>query len=140
MAFKNPKASKRLNNLINGGNDEDYLKKLNGEEDEEIVEEPKRKAPPKRKTAATRSKRKDDVKFEIVETFYSKDIGTSGKWKTELNKVSWNGETPVFDLRSWGYDEDGNRQTAGKGIVLQVDDFGDMLDTVIGEFYDFEED
>ena len=35
----------------------------------------------------------------------------------ELNKVSYNGNTPTWDLRRWGYDND-CQKVARKGLVL----------------------
>lgn len=38
---------------------------------------------------------------------------TSG-WNTELNRISWNGNEPKYDLRSWSPDH----SKMGKGITL----------------------
>ena len=41
-----------------------------------------------------------DFKYEIVE-----HIGTLSKsakgWKKELNRISWNGGEPKYDIRDW---------------------------------------
>ena len=52
-----------------------------------------------------------EISFEIVE-----HIGTlsEGSWNLELNKVSWNGKEPKYDLRSW----DPEHKKCGKGITL----------------------
>ncbi len=39
-------------------------------------------------------------------------------WKKELNKVSWNGTQPKFDIRSWNNDH----TKAGKGITIFEDE------------------
>lgn len=52
------------------------------------------------------------VDFEIVETGAA--LGKSGSWTVEINKVSWNGNEPKWDIRPWN--EDHSR--CGKGITL----------------------
>lgn len=53
------------------------------------------------------------IKFEIIN-----EIGViserKGGWKKELNRVSWNGNDPKYDLREW----DANHEKMGKGITL----------------------
>ena len=39
----------------------------------------------------------------------------------ELNKVSYNGNTPTWDLRRWGYDYD-CQKVARKGVVLSEEE------------------
>ena len=43
-----------------------------------------------------------EIEFKIVE--HIGVINDSGKWKTELNLVSWNGQKPKYDIRSWNED------------------------------------
>lgn len=54
-----------------------------------------------------------ELKYEIIN-----HIGVvskqSGGWIVELNRVSWNGGEPKYDLRSWSPDH----QKMGKGITL----------------------
>jgi hypothetical protein len=54
-----------------------------------------------------------DVKFEIIN-----NIGVvsalSGGWNLELNRVSWNGNEPKYDIRTWSPDH----TKMGKGITL----------------------
>ncbi|MGL4912126.1 MAG: YdbC family protein [Romboutsia sp.] len=53
------------------------------------------------------------IKFEIEEEIGV--IADSAKgWTKELNLVSWNGNTPKFDLRDWAP----NHEKMGKGITL----------------------
>ena len=40
-------------------------------------------------------------------------------WTKELNRVSYNGAEPKFDLRSWSEDH----EKMSKGITLSVDEF-----------------
>ena len=54
-----------------------------------------------------------DFKFEIVE--HIGILSESGKgWTKELNKVSWNGAEPKYDIRDWSPDH----EKMGKGITL----------------------
>ena len=58
-----------------------------------------------------------DFKYEIVE-----EIGVLSEngrgWTKELNKVSWNGGAPKYDLRDWAPDH----EKMGKGITLTKDE------------------
>ncbi len=57
------------------------------------------------------------LKFEIIN-----HIGvistSSGGWSTELNRVSWNGKEPKYDMRAWSPDY----TKMGKGITLSEDE------------------
>lgn len=54
-----------------------------------------------------------DIKYEIVQ-----EIGilseTAKGWRKELNKISWNGAAPKYDIREWAPDH----EKMGKGITL----------------------
>lgn len=56
---------------------------------------------------------KKQFKFEIIN-----EIGViserKGGWKKELNRVSWSGNDPKYDLREW----DENHEKMGKGVTL----------------------
>ncbi|HIS96281.1 MAG TPA: hypothetical protein IAC19_11005 [Candidatus Ventricola gallistercoris] len=55
----------------------------------------------------------DELKFEIIN-----EIGVVAEhkagWRIELNRISWNGNEPKYDLRNWGPE----RSKMGKGITL----------------------
>lgn len=57
------------------------------------------------------------INYEII-----KKIGvlsTSAKgWTKELNLVSWNENTPKYDLRTWSPD----REKMGKGVTLSEEE------------------
>lgn len=57
-----------------------------------------------------------ELKYEIIN-----HIGViselSGGWNVELNRISWNGGEPKYDLRSWSADH----QKMGKGVTLTED-------------------
>ena len=42
----------------------------------------------------------EDLKFEIVQHFGVLKERKNG-WRKELNKVSWNGAEPKWDIREW---------------------------------------
>lgn len=54
-----------------------------------------------------------DIKFEIVEEYGVLSESAKG-WKKEFNRVSWNNDSPKYDIRSWAPD----REKSGKGITL----------------------
>ena len=58
-----------------------------------------------------------DIRYEIVETVGILSENSSG-WRKELNKVSWNGRTPKYDLRDWAPDH----AKMGKGVTLSDDE------------------
>ena len=55
----------------------------------------------------------DDFSFQITEKVGEISVSKTG-WTLELNKVSWGGRPPKFDLRSWSPDH----QKMGKGVTL----------------------
>ena len=54
-----------------------------------------------------------EIKFEIVEQIGVLSESRKG-WTKELNKVSWNGGAPKYDLRDWSPEH----TKMGKGITL----------------------
>ena len=69
-----------------------------------------------------------DITFKITEHIFS--LQSSGAFKKELNKVSWNGRDPVYDLRGWN--EDHTKMT--KGITLTMDEFEEFIAKIKEEF------
>lgn len=69
-----------------------------------------------------------NVDFKITERLFS--LQSSGAFKKELNKVSWNGREPVYDLRGWN--EDHTKMT--KGITLTNDEFQELVSKIKEEF------
>ena len=63
----------------------------------------KLKAQCKRKELIMAQKNNDEITFVITEHIGDISLASSG-WKRELNMVSWNGNDPRFDLRSWSPD------------------------------------
>ncbi len=61
--------------------------------------------------------RKQDLKFEIINQIGVISTSASG-WTVELNRVSWNGNEPKYDVRSWSPDH----AKMGKGITLSEEE------------------
>ncbi|MBO4990924.1 MAG: hypothetical protein J6E42_02070 [Firmicutes bacterium] len=56
-------------------------------------------------------------------------IEENGSWRTELNRISWNGKPAKLDLRSWTKD----RSRIGKGLTMTDDaakKLRDLLNTL----------
>ena len=67
-----------------------------------------------------------EIKVEVKKTF---GVISEGKWIRELNLVSWNGRTDMYDLRGW----DPEHKTCSKGITMNRDELlklRDILNTV----------
>ena len=58
-----------------------------------------------------------DFKYEIVEHMGVLSESNKG-WTKELNKVSWNGAEPKYDIRDWAPDH----EKMGKGVTLTDDE------------------
>lgn len=58
-----------------------------------------------------------DIKYEIIEQIGVLSESAKG-WTKELNKISWNGGEPKYDIRDWapGHDK------MGKGVTLTHDE------------------
>ena len=59
-----------------------------------------------------------DFQYEIVEELGV--LSTSAKgWTKELNKISWNGGDPKYDIRDWAPEH----EKMGKGVTLNDEEF-----------------
>ena len=56
---------------------------------------------------------KTEFKYDIVEHFGIISQNSSG-WTKELNKISWNGGNPKYDIRDWAPEH----EKMGKGVTL----------------------
>ncbi len=54
-----------------------------------------------------------DFKYEIVEEIGVLSENAKG-WRKELNKISWNGGAPKYDIRDWSPEH----EKMGKGVTL----------------------
>lgn len=71
-----------------------------------------------------------ELKYEIVNS-----IGVvselSGGWKMELNRISWNGGDPKYDLRGWAPEH----TKAGKGVTLSETDLRSLKKIIDEEIH-----
>jgi len=61
--------------------------------------------------------RNQELKFEIINQIGVISTSASG-WNVELNRVSWNGNEPKYDVRSWSP----NHTKMGKGITFSEEE------------------
>lgn len=54
-----------------------------------------------------------NIEYEIIEEIGVLSENARG-WRKELNKVSWNGRPPKYDIRDWSEEH----EKMGKGITL----------------------
>lgn len=69
-----------------------------------------------------------ELKYEIINHIGVVSTGAGG-WQLELNRVSWNGREPKYDLRSWGPDH----EKMGKGITLTEEDVISLAELLVKE-------
>ena len=66
-----------------------------------------------------------DIKFEIVEEIGVLSEGSKG-WRKEINRISWNGADPKYDIRDWAP----NHEKMGKGITLSNEEFESLKEII----------
>ena len=72
-------------------------------------------------------KNEREIKYEIVNEIGV--ISEDGQWRLELNRVSWNGREPKYDLRKWML----NHEKMGKGVTLTDDELVKLCDILAQE-------
>lgn len=73
-----------------------------------------------------------DIKFEIEEKIAV--LSNRGSWYLELNRVSWNGASAKFDIRTWN----DTHTRMGKGITLTDEEAKALMVALRTEFEDEE--
>lgn len=68
---------------------------------------------------------KKELKFEILNELGVISEGSKG-WKKELTRVSWNGEEPKYDIRTW----DSEHKKMGKGITLTEEELRGLKELI----------
>ena len=58
-----------------------------------------------------------EIKYEIIESLGVLSESSKG-WTKELNKISWNGGAPKYDIRDWAPEH----EKMGKGVTLSEDE------------------
>ena len=76
-----------------------------------------------------------ELKHEIINQLGVISTSASG-WNTELNRVSWNGAEPKYDLRSWSPDH----SKMGKGLTLSESEMTALADLLAKEVEFLKED
>lgn len=66
-----------------------------------------------------------DFSYEIVEELGVLSESSKG-WTKELNKVSWNGGEPKYDIRDWAPDH----EKMGKGVTLTENEFNRLRELI----------
>ena len=63
-----------------------------------------------------------DIKYEIVEQIGVLSESAKG-WTKELNRISWNGGGPKYDIRDWAPEH----EKMGKGTTLTQEEVEKLL-------------
>lgn len=72
---------------------------------------------------------KKEIVCDVVE--HLGVLHTSAKgWTKELNRVSWNGDDPKFDIRDWAP----NRDKPTRGVALSEDEARKVMELLIKYF------
>jgi hypothetical protein len=71
------------------------------------------------------SKKEKEIKYEVLKVFGKLD--SDSKMPKELRLISWNGKDPVYDLRGWGTDAEGN-VTMAKGVTMDAEELQSLFD------------
>ena len=72
--------------------------------------------------------KKVDYKFEILNNIGVISEGTKG-WKKELNRISWSGGEPKYDIRDW----DETHTKCGKGCTFSEEEIRVLKDILVKE-------
>lgn len=76
----------------------------------------------------------NDFKFEIINELGVVSEGNKG-WRKELNRISWNGREPKYDIRDWAPDH----EKMGKGVTLTEQELRKLKELIDAEITFLEE-
>jgi len=76
-----------------------------------------------------------DIKFEITNELGAISESSKG-WHKELNRISWNGGEPKYDIRDWAP----NHEKMGKGVTLTEYELRQLKVLIDAEIVFLEED
>lgn len=68
-----------------------------------------------------------DIQYDIVEEIGVLSENAKG-WRKELNKISWNGGVPKYDIREWAP----NHEKMGKGVTMTEDEMSELKNILAG--------
>ena len=72
-------------------------------------------------------KTKTEPTYEVIEECGTLSTNAKG-WELKLRYMSWNGNEPKYDLRSWKDDPDGEK--CSKGITLTGEELEALLEVL----------
>lgn len=78
-----------------------------------------------RKTNTKPALKATEPTYEVIEECGVLSTNSRG-WELKLRYMSWNGNEPKYDLRSWKEDENGEK--CSKGITLTGEELEALLD------------
>lgn len=64
-----------------------------------------------------------DIKYDIVEEIGVLSVSAKG-WTKELNRISWNGGAPKYDIRDWSPEH----EKMGKGVTLTEEEVEKLVE------------
>ena len=64
-----------------------------------------------------------DIKYDIVEEIGVLSVSAKG-WTKELNRISWNGGAPKYDIRDWSPEH----EKMGKGVTLSEEEVKKLVE------------
>lgn len=67
-----------------------------------------------------------EFKYEIVEEIGVISENAKG-WRKELNRISWNGAAPKYDIRDWAPEH----EKMGKGLTFTNEELKNLRDILI---------
>lgn len=77
---------------------------------------------------------RNDFKYEIINELGVVSESNKG-WRKELNRISWSGGEPKYDLRDWAP----NHEKMGKGITLTEHELRKLKELIDAEIAFLEE-
>ena len=66
-----------------------------------------------------------DFTYDIVEEICVLSENAKG-WRKELNKISWNGAAPKYNIRDWAPEH----EKMGKGVTLTEEEFNKLKNVI----------
>jgi hypothetical protein len=67
-----------------------------------------------------------DIKYDIVEEIGVLSENAKG-WRKELNRISWNGAKPKYDIRDWAPEH----EKMGKGVTLSEEELAALKSIIL---------
>lgn len=64
-----------------------------------------------------------EIKYDIVEEIGVLSVSAKG-WTKELNRISWNGGAPKYDIRDWSPEH----EKMGKGVTLSEEEVKKLVE------------